>query len=161
MVVIVMGVSGSGKTTVGRQLASDLGWMFADADDFHSAANRAKMAASQPLDDNDRAPWLATLRARIDTWIDQGINAVLACSALKESYRDLLIGDQRDVRLVYLYGDKNLILGRLNQRSNHYMPPTLLESQLTTLEPPRNALALDVAATPDELVRNIRGAFGV
>lgn len=161
MVVIVMGVAGSGKTTVGQALAGDLGWIFADADDFHSAASRAKMAANHPLDDADRAPWLARLRTQIEAWTKQGANAVLACSALKESYRVTLTADLEEVRTVYLYGDKELILSRLNRRSNHYMPPTLLDSQLATLEPPRDALALDVAATPSELVSRIRREFGI
>lgn len=161
MVVIVMGVAGSGKTTVGRLLATELGWVFADADDFHSAANRAKMSAGQPLNDDDRKPWLNSLRLQIDRWLDEKTDAVLACSALKESYRQILLSGKGGVRLVYLYGDKQLIFARLNQRSNHYMPPTLLDSQLATLEPPQDALKLDVVATPPELVAMIRKAFSV
>jgi gluconokinase len=119
------------------------------------------MSAGQPLNDQDRAPWLATLHEQIATWISEKRNAVLACSALKETYRDVLAGDHHEVRFVYLYGAKSLLMERLTRRSNHYMPPTLLDSQLSTLEPPADALKLDVIATPEELVRQIRGAFQV
>jgi gluconokinase len=161
MVIIVMGVAGSGKTTVGQLLAGELGWSFADADHFHPPANIAKMAAGHPLDDADRAPWLAALRAHIDACLARGESAVLACSALKESYRAILVADPARVRVVHLHGSRDLILTRLNQRQNHYMRPEMLESQLATLEPPRDALSLGIAEPPAALVAKIRRAFGV
>jgi gluconokinase len=161
MVILLMGVAGSGKTTIGRKLAAALDWPFADADDFHSPANIAKMAAGHPLDDADRAPWLAALRAYIDEHLARGENAVLACSALKASYRDLLVADPARVRLVHLQGSPDLLQRRLRSRHGHYMAPTMLPSQLATLEPPAHALTLDIARTPDELVAEIRRAFAV
>lgn len=156
MIILLMGVSGSGKTTVGRRLARELGWTFADADDFHSAANRAKMAAGQPLDDRDRAPWLADLRAWIDERLVRGESAVLACSALKARYREVLQGGSGAVQLVYLTGAPELIRSRMESRQDHYMRAAMLQSQLAALEPPAGALTLDVAATPAELVASIR-----
>lgn len=161
MVILVMGVSGSGKTTVGRHLAADLGWAFADADDFHSAANIAKMSAGQPLTDADRVPWLAALRNFIDQCLADDRNAVLACSALKQSYRETLAPDRDRVKIVFLHGSRELLLSRLQNRQGHYMRAEMLESQLTTLEPPRDALSLDVSATPAELVAHIRHAFAL
>jgi gluconokinase len=154
-----MGVSGSGKTTVGRLLAAGLGWEFRDADEFHSAANLAKMAAGIPLDDHDRAPWLAALRACIDERLRTGAGAVVACSALKEAYRRRLRPDPARVRTVFLHGDVPLIQGRLRQRQGHFMKADLLGSQFAALEPPADALALDVAAPPSVLVARIRAAL--
>ena len=159
MVILIMGVAGSGKTTIGQKLAAALGWQFADADNFHSPANIAKMSAGQPLDDADRAPWLAALRAFIDERLARGENAVLACSALKASYRDVLIADPARVRLVHLQGSPDLLQRRLRGRHGHYMAPAMLDSQLATLEPPPHALTLDIAHSPDELVSEIRHAF--
>jgi gluconokinase len=161
MVIVVMGVSGSGKTTVGRKLAAELGWKFADADDFHSPANIAKMSAGEPLTDADRAPWLAALRAAIDGFFARGENAVVTCSALKEAYRQALADRRLDVRFVYLRGDRALLLSRLQHRAGHFMKAELLDSQLATLEPPQDALTLDIAETPAELVAQIRQQFGV
>ncbi len=159
MVILVMGVAGSGKSTVGQLLAHELGWSFADADDFHPPANIAKMAAGQPLTDADRAPWLAALRAHIDTCLARNENAVVACSALKESYRRILVPDTKRVPVVYLHGSRELLLSRISGRNGHYMKPAMLDSQLATLEPPADVLSLDVTPPPDVLVAKIREAL--
>jgi len=161
MIVLLMGVSGSGKTTVGLQLAADLGWSFRDADDFHPPANIAKMSAGIPLTDEDRAPWLAAIRAHIDACLARGENAVVTCSALKESYRRTVIADPARVKLVYLRGDFDLLLRRLGRREGHFMKAAMLRSQFEALEPPRDALTLDVAPPPEKLVADIRAAFGL
>jgi carbohydrate kinase (thermoresistant glucokinase family) len=135
-IIVVMGVSGSGKTTVGRELAQRLGWTFDEGDTLHPPENVAKMRAGHPLDDQDRAPWLAAIAALIDKHRDHGEAAVVACSALKRRYRDVIIGDRPDVRLVYLEGSRTLLAGRLADRKGHFMPARLLDSQLATLEPP-------------------------
>lgn len=160
MVILLMGVTGSGKTTVGQTLAKSLQWQFADADDYHPSANVAKMRAGIPLNDADRAPWLAALRAEIDKWQGNGTNAVLACSALKQAYRDELVVDS-DVKLVYLRGSQELIDDRLKKRHGHYMDPRLLPSQFAALEEPGNALAIDVDASVAEIVSRIRAALGL
>ena len=159
--LLVMGVSGSGKTTVGRALAVALGWSFVDADDFHPPANRAKMAAGRPLDDADRTPWLDALRAHLDRCRQRREPCVLACSALKAGYRAQLVADPASVRVVFLHGSRALLRSRLAARRDHFMPPELLDSQLAALEPPTAtaALALDIAASPPVLVENIRAAF--
>ena len=159
MVILLMGVTGSGKTTVGHALAESLNWEFADADDFHSPANVAKMRTGIPLDDNDRAPWLASLRHAIAGWLRDGTDVVLACSALRQVYREELMASP-EVRLVYLRGSRELIADRLSQRHGHYMDPNLLDSQLGTLEEPRCAITEDVAADVPEIVRRIREALG-
>jgi carbohydrate kinase, thermoresistant glucokinase family len=156
MILLVMGVAGSGKTTVGQLLARQLHWSFADADDFHPPANIAKMSAGQPLTDADRTPWLAALRAHIESCLAKNENAVLACSALKESYRHTLVVDPARVRIVYLHGSRELLLSRISGRQGHYMKPAMLDSQLATLEPPADALSLDVTPTPEVLVEKIR-----
>ncbi len=146
MIVVVMGVSGSGKTTIGRLLARRLGCAFIEGDDFHPPGNVAKMAAGSPLDDADRRPWLETLNGRLR---DKG-SAVLACSALKDSYRKLLSRELADCRLVHLRGDIELIRVRLAQRRHRYMPASLLESQFAALEPPQDAIEVDIGASiPD------------
>lgn len=155
MFVVLMGVAGSGKTTVGRALAAELGWRFYDADDFHPPANIKRMRRGVPLTDADRRPWLEELRALVAGCLARGEQAVLACSALKESYRAYLLLDER-VRLFYLKGDRALIAERLRARRDHFMPPQLLDSQLSALEEPAQAAQLDVAATPAELVQTIR-----
>jgi gluconokinase len=155
MIILVMGVTGSGKTTVGKALAESVHWQFADADDFHSPANISKMRAGIPLDDADRVPWLAALRMQIDNWLRAGTNAVLACSALKHAYREQLVASS-EVRVVYLRGSRELIAKRLKERHGHYMDPNLLPSQFATLEEPRDALAVDVDASVDEIVGRIR-----
>ena len=142
MIILLMGVSGSGKTTIGVLLAQRMGAVFADADDYHSAANKAKMAAGIPLNDADREPWLETLNALLLGWYDGGSNGVLACSALKAAYRVTLTRGMPNgaVRLVWLDGSKQLLAERLAHRENHYMNPKLLDSQIATLEPPADAL---------------------
>lgn len=161
MVVMVMGVAGSGKTTVGRALADELGWKFRDADEFHPAANIAKMAAGLPLDEADRAPWLAAIRAYVAHCLANGENAVVTCSALKERYRRLLSTDPTRIKWVHLQGDRGLISRRLAGRRGHFMKPDMLGSQLAALEPPRDALTLDVAEPPETLVKKVRAALGI
>lgn len=161
MVVILYGVAGAGKTVVGRSLAARLGWEFYDADDFHTPANVEKMRRGLALSDEDRGPWLERLRELVGACVGRGENAVLACSALKDSYRRRLkLGDE--VRLVYLKGEYALIEGRLKQRRGHFMNPALLRSQFDALEEPREgALVIDAALTPDEIVRAVRSSLGI
>jgi gluconokinase len=135
MILIVAGVSGSGKTTVGALLAGRLGWGFADADDFHPAANVAKMRAGIPLTDSDRWPWLMAIGAWMDDAIARGESAVVACSALKRSYRDVLLAGRPEARLVFLRVDRDLLERRLAARHGHFFPQQLLDSQLAALEP--------------------------
>jgi gluconokinase len=161
MVVVLMGVAGSGKTTIGRGLAQELGWRFYDADDFHPRANVEKMARGLPLDDDDRLPWLETLRDLIARCLDRGEDAVLACSALKESYRERLLFDER-VELFYLKGDYKLIEERLERRTKHYMKPAMLESQFAALEEPaQEARTLDISAPPGEIIQTIKRSIGI
>jgi gluconokinase len=161
MIIILMGVSGSGKTTIGRLLAQGLSWPFSDGDDFHPQANIDKMKTGIPLTDDDRDVWLATLRQHIDTLVHGHRSAVLACSALKQKYRDRLGGDQPEVRFVYLKGDYELIRRRLLARRGHFMPAGLLKSQFQTLEEPADAPAIDIAQTPEAAVEQIRRVLGV
>ena len=155
--VLIMGVAGSGKTTVGRQLAAALGWSFRDADEFHPPANIAKLSSGTPLTDDDRAPWLGAIRAYLEASLARGESAVVTCSALKESYRQTVVFDPARVKLVHLAGDYALILERMQQRTDHFMKPEMLQSQFATLEPPRDALTLDIAQPVDALVARIRG----
>ncbi|QYM78639.1 DUF5069 domain-containing protein [Horticoccus luteus] len=159
IVIVLMGVSGSGKTTVGLKLASALGWSFRDADEFHSPANIAKMSAGTPLDDDDRAPWLAAIRAYIEAALSRGENTIVTCSALKDSYRHVIVADPARVKLVHLTGDFALLLARMSERHGHFMKADMLQSQIATLELPDHALTLNVAQTPAELVAQIRTAF--
>ena len=159
MVIVVMGVCGSGKTTVGVRLAERLGWEFYDADDFHSPENKRKMSQGIPLTDEDRLPWLAALQAQIRTCESEGRNIVLACSALREAFRRSLASAAKEIRYVYLYGDKTVIEARLAVRKHHYMNPDLLDSQFETLEEPEGAIRVDVAGTPDEIVSEILAAL--
>ncbi len=161
MVILIMGVAGSGKTTIGRALAASLGWSFRDADDFHPAANVAKMSAGQPLTDADRAPWLAAIRAHLDDKLARGENAVVTCSALRESYRAQLLADPARVKLVHLTGDPALLAARIADRTDHFMKPQMLASQLAALEPPRDALAVDIAPPPEKIVAEIRRALSL
>jgi gluconokinase len=153
-----MGPAGSGKTTVGKLLAAQLSWEFADGDDFHPPANIEKMSSGIPLTDEDRLPWLKSIRDAMQQWQAQGKNAVIACSALKRSYRELLgIGtNEKDVRLVYLKGTYDLLLERLHSRKGHYMKDKMLVSQLADLEEPEDALTVDVSKSPEEIVSEIR-----
>jgi len=149
-----MGVSGSGKTSVGKALAARLGWHFYDGDDFHPPENIAKMAAGIPLDDHDRAPWLAALKQCIDASLAENQPGVLACSALKEKYRARLLRGARGVTLVYLQGSFDQIWPRISarEREGHYMRSSMLQSQFETLEEPVGALTISVALTIEEIV---------
>lgn len=155
MVYLVMGVMGSGKSTVGKMLGERLGCAFYDGDDYHPASNREKMGRGIPLTDGDREPWLRTLRGILEKEIAGGRTAVLACSALKESYRRALIPDPSRVKVVYLKGSPALIAERVRRRTGSFASNDLLASQFETLEEPRRALALEVAAEPKELVDRI------
>jgi gluconokinase len=155
MIVIVMGVSGCGKTTVGRHVAQLLGLPFYDADNFHPASNVAKMGAGIPLTDEDRFPWLGALAAHIEEWERKG-GAVLACSALKERYRRVLAGNAPgSVRFVHLQGTKECIAERMKTRPGHYMPVTLLDSQFAALEPPADAIVESIVDPPEVIAQRI------
>jgi len=155
-VVVLMGVTGAGKTTVGQQLAAALGWTFVEGDALHSPANIAKMHRGEPLDDADRAPWLRAIRQRIDELVASGQSAVIACSALKRAYREMLARDRPEVIFVHLEASASLIAERLRRRTGHFMPPALLESQLETLEEPAGSLAVDAGLPPAAVVAAIR-----
>ena len=159
MIVIVMGVTGAGKTTIGRALATTLGWEFHDGDDLHSAASKLKMHRGIALDDADRAPWLAAIRQLIEAMLSQRRDGVVACSALKQSYRDQIVVDPTAVKIVYLKGSKELIAERLRSRGAHFMNPDLLQSQFDTLEEPRDAIVVDIAAAPEAIVNEIVAAL--
>jgi gluconokinase len=156
--VVVMGVSGSGKSTVGDALAKRLGWRYEDGDKFHPASNVAKMSAGQPLTDEDRWPWLRAIATEIDRLIAAGEHAVIACSALRRTYRDILVHGRGDVRIVYLFGAQALIAERLSNRKGHFMPPGLLASQFGTLEPPtadERAITVSIDASIEIIVEEI------
>jgi gluconokinase len=157
-----MGVSGSGKSTVGKLLARELGWTFVEADDYHPAANIEKMRRGIALDDEDRWPWLEALRRRLEEAGGRGENVVLACSALKHSYQHYLAHcDPDSVRYVYLAGSEELIRQRLAERKEHFMNPALLHSQFETLEPPEEAIRVDVSLSPQAIVATMRLKLGV
>jgi len=154
-IVVVMGVSGSGKTSVAAALARQEGWILLEGDSFHPPANIAKMAAGTPLTDDDRWPWLRAIAAREDELLAAGQSAVVACSALKRVYRDILIGDRPDTLLMYLRGSKALIADRVSARKNHFMPPALLDSQFATLEEPgpdEHPIIVDIVGSKDAVV---------
>jgi gluconokinase len=160
--LILMGVSGSGKTTIGKKLAKRLGWAFEDGDKFHPASNVAKMSAGQPLTDDDRWPWLKAIAAEIDRACGAGEHIVVGCSALKRSYRDVLVHGRTDIRLVYLDGTQALIADRLSRRKGHFMPPGLLTSQFATLEPPapdehpvKVSISAGIGAVVDRILRQL------
>ncbi|HWJ48182.1 MAG TPA: gluconokinase [Candidatus Udaeobacter sp.] len=160
MILIVMGVVGAGKTTVGKLLASQLGWEFADADDFHPESNVEKIRHGIALTDADREPWLDHLRDAIVRWIADGKNVVLACSALKRAYRaKLCLGPE--VRLVYLKGSVALIADRLRSRHGHFAGESILVSQLADLEEPETAITVEINDTPQQIVAQIRKALPV
>ncbi|WP_366517253.1 gluconokinase [Microcoleus sp. PH2017_18_LLB_O_A] len=153
---MVMGVSGSGKTTVGKLLAESLNWDFSDADDFHPPGNIEKMSRGIPLEDADRLPWLLHLQGTIDRWLLENKNVVLACSGLKASYREMLFRDKQQMKIVYLKGDFELFAARLKTRENHYMKVDLLSSQFATLEEPENAIIIDASQQLELMVRQIK-----
>jgi gluconokinase len=161
MVVIVMGVTGAGKTTVGRALAEALGWEFHDGDELHSENSKRKMHLGIALDDADRAPWLAALRKLIQGMVTESRDGVVACSALKQSYRDEIVVDPKSVKVVYLKGSKELIAERLRNRAGHFMNPDLLQSQIDTLEEPRDAIIVDISGTPGAIVSEIRSRLAL
>ena len=161
-IVVVMGVSGSGKTTVASLLAERLGCAFMDGDDFHPRENVEKMRSGLPLNDGDRLPWLEAIARRIDDWRERGESGVITCSALKRAYRGIIVGQRPDTNLVYLRGLRELIHGRLMARTAHFMPAGLLDSQFATLEEPaedERAILVDIEASPslivDEIVRRL------
>jgi gluconokinase len=158
--LIVMGVSGSGKSTIAENLAARLRWIFEDGDKFHPASNVAKMSAGHPLTDDDRWPWLQAIADEIDQISETGGHVVIACSALKRAYRDVLVHGRDDVRMVYLDGTKELIAARLAARKDHFMPPGLLDSQFKTLEPPgpdENPITVSIDASVEAIIDAIVG----
>ena len=163
MIVIVFGVSGAGKTTIGKLLAQELGWRFYEADDFHSQVNIDKLRRGIPLTDEDRWPWLENLRQLIKRSLEAGENAVLACSALKRAYRERLrVSDQ--VKFVFLHGDYALIEQQLRERRSHFMNPELLRSQFADLEKPKpdeDVITIELGRTPQELVEKIKAKLRV
>lgn len=161
MIIVLMGVAGSGKTRVGRLLADRLGWQFFDADDFHPSQNVARMRSGVALSDAHREPWLTDLRALLLSLQAEGADAVLACSALRSQFRERLRAGIQNLHYAYLRAKPQLIAGRLVARTGHFMPPDLLESQFETLEEPEDALLLDASEPPDSLVSQIRTAFNI
>jgi gluconokinase len=162
--LVVMGVSGSGKTTIADKLAERLGWTYEDGDRFHPATNIAKMSAGQPLTDEDRWPWLRAIADEIDRVCEAGDRAVIACSALKRAYREILVHERSDVRIVFLNGTQQLIADRLSQRQGHFMPPGLLASQFKTLEPPErneNPVTVSIDASVDAIVDDVIRQLGL
>ena len=156
--LVVMGVSGSGKSTIADRLAARLAWRYEDGDKFHPPANVAKMSAGQPLTDEDRWPWLQAIADEIDRLAASGQRAVVACSALKRSYRDILVHGRGDVRIVFLNGTQDLIANRLAARKGHFMPPGLLASQFKTLEPPlpdERPISVSIDAPVEAIVDDI------
>lgn len=162
-IIVLMGPAGAGKTTVGVQLAQSLGWLFLDADDFHSSENVERMRRGIPLNDADRAPWLLAMREALSRAIANGTNVVLACSALKERYRQALLPDNGHelVRFVYLHASEDVLRERLAHRQGHYAGPELLASQLQTLEEPMDALWVDASRSPVEIVTQIRRSLAL
>ena len=160
MVVIIMGVTGAGKTTIGTMLAAQLNWQFADADTFHPPANIQKMSRGVPLNDTDRAPWLAAMRKAILEWIAAGKNVVLACSALKRAYREEL-RPSIEVKIVYLKGNYALFAERIRRRHGHFAGEGILAGQFADLEEPVDAIMVDAAKSPEEIVAEIRKQLGL
>lgn len=164
LIILVMGVSGVGKTSVAKALAARLGWSFEEGDDLHPQANISKMHAGEPLTNADGRPWLEAVAAWIDGQRARGLDGVITCSALKRAYRRIVIGDRPDVRLVYLRGDRSLIAARLAKRHGHFMPASLLQSQLDTLEEPgpeEHPLVMEVSRPTGEIVETIIEALGL
>jgi gluconokinase len=161
MIVVVMGVSGSGKSTVGRLLAKRLGWTFCEGDELHSAGNIEKMAMGISLTDEDRQPWLARIKKTIDTCSRTGCDAVVACSALRSRYRSFLTAGTTDIRFVYLKGGASLIRERMSSRESHYMKAGMLDSQLASLEEPDDAIVADIRRSPHDIVSHIARELGI
>lgn len=162
MIIVLMGVSGSGKSTVGKVLARDLGWTYVEADDYHPAANVEKMHRGVPLDDADRQPWLDRIRDRLLEARRRGENVVLACSALKHAYQHYLEHFAPElIHFVHLAGSEALIRQRLDQRQGHFMNPALLHSQFETLEPPEHAVRVEITASPAEIAAEVRAQLGL
>ncbi|MEI6441950.1 MAG: gluconokinase [Nostocales cyanobacterium ELA583] len=160
MIILLMGVSGAGKTTIGKLLAETLNWKFSDADNFHTATNIEKMRLGIPLNDADRKLWLEDLQAAIKNWLQENKNVVLACSALKTNYRQMLMIDSC-IQLVYLKGSFDVIENRLKARQNHFMTEKLLKSQFHDLEEPDNCICVDVSELPEVIVKKIRTALAI
>ena len=163
MILVIMGVSGSGKTTIAKGLAKRLGWQYQEGDDLHPASNVEKMKSGTPLTDADRLPWLKKIAEKIDEWRAKGISGVVTCSALKRAYRDIIAGGRPDVVIVYPKGSKELIADRMAHRHGHFMPASLLDSQFKILEEPspdENSITVSVDQTPDriddEIVRRLK-----
>ena len=164
LVIVLMGVSGSGKSTTGAALSRKLGWPFRDADSFHPPSNVEKMSKGLPLTDEDRAPWLAAIACWIDERLGASEPAIVSCSALKRAYRRTIIGDREGVALIYLAGDKVLIADRMRARVNHFMPVSLLDNQFATLEEPRDderPVVVSIAPTPERVAAAIIEALGL
>jgi gluconokinase len=161
VVVILIGASGSGKTTVAEALARQTGWRFVEGDDYHSPAAIAKMRAGNPLNDSDRAPWLASLHAVAAAAVDRRDDIIIACSALKQRYRERLRGALRGIRFVYLKAEEQTLRRRLEERRHHFAGPALLASQLADLEEPTDALTIDAASPPDDIAGAIRYELGL
>jgi gluconokinase len=161
MVIVLMGVAGSGKSSVGEALARVLGWPFRDADDFHPARNREKMRRGIPLDDNDRRPWLDAIRASIVQSLSGNENAIYTCSALKQAYRHWLAADAEEVKFVYLKGPPGLIAERLANRRGHFFNPALLQTQFDELEEPQGVLEVDISLPPEAVADSIIAAWGL
>jgi len=159
LILVVIGVSGAGKSTLGRALAKALGWTFIEADDFHPPGNLEKLRRHQALNDADRAPWLVLLHRRLQQLDQRRENGVLACSALKRSYRELLSEGIDGLRFVYLCGEPALIRARLQARRDHFMPADLLDSQLASLEPPRDALLVSIDQTTEQQLQQVLRAL--
>ncbi|HZQ02372.1 MAG TPA: gluconokinase [Reyranella sp.] len=158
MILVIMGVSGCGKSTIGKGLSRRLGWQYQEGDALHPPANVAKMKSGQPLDDDDRLPWLRKVADRIDQWRKDGVSGIITCSALKRAYRDIIIGKRPGVALLYPKGSKELIASRIAHRRGHFMPASLLDSQFAALEEPspdENAITVSVDQTPDQIVDEV------
>lgn len=161
LIVVLMGVSGAGKTTIGKLLAQDLGWKFYEGDDFHPQMNVDKMRRGIPLDDEDRIPWLRALRKLIHNLVDHSERAVITCSALKQNHRSWLSTDGQDIVLVYLKGSYHLIHERMGSRQNHFMSPNLLASQFMALEEPQDILSVSIDQSPEDIVRQIKQSLKI
>ncbi len=156
-ILVIMGVSGSGKTTIGQLLSAELICSFIDGDDFHPPVNIKKMSSGEALTDEDRWPWLEILTDKIQEYIQQEQSMVLACSALKKSYREILCVERELVQFIYLKGNYATIVRRMQSRENHFMTKSLLQSQFATLEEPEDAIVVDISPSPSEILKSIRG----